>query len=53
MASLTQIEILLPELRAFSRSICYWVDDAEDLVQDAIERALRRFRCIYSCPRLR
>jgi RNA polymerase sigma-70 factor, ECF subfamily len=41
MASLTQIELLLPELRAYSRSICRSVSDAEDLVQDAIERALR------------
>jgi RNA polymerase sigma-70 factor, ECF subfamily len=41
MASLTQIELLLPELRAYSRSICRSRDDAEDLVQDAIERALR------------
>ncbi|HBQ35257.1 MAG TPA: hypothetical protein DD729_00200 [Rhodobacteraceae bacterium] len=45
MASLTQIEILLPELRAYSRSICRSVDDAEDLVQDAIERALRAGNC--------
>lgn len=45
MASLTQIEILLPELRAYSRSICRSVDDAEDLVQDAIERALRAKNC--------
>ncbi len=38
---LTQIELLLPELRAYSRSICRSRDDAEDLVQDAIVRALR------------
>jgi len=41
MASLTQIELLLPELRAYSRSILQSPDEAEDLVQDAIERALR------------
>lgn len=41
MASLTQIEILLPELRAYAVAICSSRDDAEDLVQDAIERALR------------
>ena len=41
MASLCQFEILLPELRAFARSICRSSDDAEDLVQDAIERTLR------------
>jgi RNA polymerase sigma factor (sigma-70 family) len=41
MASLTQIELLLPELRAYSRSILQSRDEAEDLVQDAIERALR------------
>ncbi len=41
MASLTQIEILLPEFRAYAKVICASPDDAEDLVQDAIERALR------------
>ncbi|MEM9044205.1 MAG: sigma-70 family RNA polymerase sigma factor [Pseudomonadota bacterium] len=41
MASLTQIEVLLPELRAYASSICSPTDDAEDLVQDAIERALK------------
>lgn len=41
MASLTHIEILLPELRAYAVAICSSRDDAEDLVQDAIERALR------------
>ena len=41
MASLTQIELLLPEFRAYAITICASPDDAEDLVQDAIERALR------------
>ncbi|WP_321829462.1 RNA polymerase sigma factor [Thalassovita sp.] len=41
MASLTQIEILLPELRAYARSIAETPDQADDLVQDAIERSLR------------
>lgn len=41
MASLTQIEVLLPESRAYATAICASSDDAEDLVQDAIERALR------------
>ena len=41
MASLTQIELLLPEFRAYVIAICASPDDAEDLVQDAIERALR------------
>mgnify|MGYP001797478221 CR=1 FL=1 len=41
MASLTQIEVLLPEFRAYATAICASADDAEDLVQDAIERALR------------
>ncbi len=41
MASLSQLEILLPELRAYARSICGAGDDPEDLVHDAIERALR------------
>ncbi|HCQ59595.1 MAG TPA: RNA polymerase subunit sigma-70 [Sulfitobacter sp.] len=41
MASLTQIEVLLPEFRAYATAICASSNDAEDLVQDAIERALR------------
>ncbi|MEL6410540.1 MAG: RNA polymerase sigma factor [Pseudomonadota bacterium] len=42
MASLTQIELLLPELRSYAKTICVGHrEDAEDLVQDAIERALR------------
>ena len=42
---MSQIEILLPELRAYSRFITASADDAEDLVQDAIERALRAPSC--------
>jgi RNA polymerase sigma-70 factor (ECF subfamily) len=41
MTSLTQIEILLPELHAYARWICKDSDDPEDLVQSAIERSLR------------
>ncbi len=41
MAPMSQIEILLPELRAYSRFVAAGDDGAEDLVQDAIERALR------------
>jgi len=41
MASLTQIETLLPELRAYARSVSDTSDQADDLVQDAIERTLR------------
>ncbi|MEO0918527.1 MAG: RNA polymerase sigma factor, partial [Pseudomonadota bacterium] len=41
MALLTEIELLLPEFRAYATAICASSDDAEDLVQDAIERALR------------
>lgn len=41
MASLTEIERLLPEFRAYATAICASANDAEDLVQDAIERALR------------
>ena len=41
MASLTQNEVLLPEFRAYATAICASSNDAEDLVQDAIERALR------------
>jgi RNA polymerase sigma-70 factor, ECF subfamily len=41
MASISQIEVLLPELRAYSRFITAGADGADDLVQDAVERALR------------
>ena len=42
MASLTQIEVLLPELRAYALTLSLGhQEDAEDLVQDAIERTLR------------
>ncbi|MFY9239495.1 MAG: RNA polymerase sigma factor [Roseovarius sp.] len=41
MDSLSHIERLLPELRAYARSICNLHSNAEDLVQDAVERALR------------
>jgi len=41
MPSLTQIEILLPELRAYAIAICASRNGAEDLVHDAIERGLR------------
>ncbi|WP_112323544.1 RNA polymerase sigma factor [Oceanibium sediminis] len=41
MGSLSQIEVLLPELRAYARSICEGHDAAEDLVQDSIERSLK------------
>lgn len=35
-----EIRLLLPELRAYAFSICERRDDAEDLVQDAVARAL-------------
>lgn len=41
MDGLTNIEKLLPELRAYAKSICNSSVEADDLVQDAIERALR------------
>lgn len=41
MAHLSQIELLLPELRAYARSICGAAESPDDLVQDAVERALR------------
>lgn len=41
MPSFAQIEILLPQLKAYALSLCDVSEDAEDLVQDAIERALR------------
>jgi RNA polymerase sigma-70 factor (ECF subfamily) len=41
MTSRSYIETLLPELRAYATSISASKTDAEDLVQDAIERGLR------------
>ena len=39
------LETLLPELRAYARSLAKNPHDSEDLVQDAIERALRSENC--------
>ena len=41
MARRTPLEILYPEFRAYAYSICDAPDEAEDLLQDAVERALR------------
>ncbi|WP_428647982.1 RNA polymerase sigma factor [Roseibium sp.] len=41
MPGLKDIEILLPEMRAYATSISRSADEAEDLVQDAVERTLR------------
>ena len=41
MPSASRIEILLPELRAYARSVSDNLADADDLVQDAVERTLR------------
>lgn len=41
MVSLSHIEILLPELRAYALAVATNRDEAEDLVQDAVERTLR------------
>ena len=41
MVPLSQIELLLPEFRAYATAISSSPEDAEDLVQDAVERALR------------
>lgn len=40
MSGSTQLELLLPECRAYARAICSRRDEAEDLVQDAMVRAL-------------
>lgn len=53
MASLSQIELLLPELRAYARSISETGHDAEDLVHDAIERVLRSTTCPTKLAELR
>lgn len=36
-----QIEVLFPELRAYAGAICDARHEAQDLVQDAVERAMR------------
>lgn len=41
MVDLPHLESLLPELHAYARTICAREENAEDLVQDAIERAMR------------
>ena len=41
MVSFPHLESLLPELHAYARAICQREENAEDLVQDAIERAVR------------
>lgn len=41
MRPLDPIETLLPELRGYARSLSVSADAAEELVQDAVERALR------------
>ena len=41
MAKPSPLEILLPELRAYARSISSGPDEAEELVQDAVVRSLK------------
>lgn len=41
MSAASRLQDLLPDLQAYARSITSGSDDAGDLVQDAIERALR------------
>lgn len=53
MGELTNIERLLPEIRAYARSICLSAVEAEDLVQDAVERALRSDTRPTDLPNLR
>lgn len=45
MDDFSHIARLLPELRAYAKSICSSADNAEDLVHDAVERALRSQNC--------
>ena len=45
MVDSSQIETLLPELKAYARSIATSRYEAEDLVQDAVERALNAKSC--------
>lgn len=53
MPRLTQIEVLLPELRAYARSLCAHREAAEDLVQDSIERSLKSANAPATLPELR
>lgn len=39
------IEVLLPELRAYALSLAKNLHDSEDLVQDAVVRAMRSDNC--------
>ncbi|MCV2869606.1 hypothetical protein OEW28_13305 [Defluviimonas sp. WL0002] len=41
MKSPAKMDILLPELRAYARSLHSQPDISEDLVQDAVERTLK------------
>lgn len=41
MPGSSRLECLLPECRAYARSICFKREDADDLVQDAMLRALK------------
>ncbi|MBD3624465.1 MAG: RNA polymerase sigma factor [Rhodobacteraceae bacterium] len=41
MCARSALDHLLPELRAYARSLCGRADAAEDLVQDAVERSLK------------
>ena len=41
MRTSPDLEQLLPELRAYARSLCGQADAADDLVQDAVERSLK------------
>lgn len=47
------IEVLLPELRAYALSLSKNRHDSEDLVQDAVERALRSKNCPKPIKELR
>ncbi|EKV32530.1 RNA polymerase sigma-70 factor, ECF family [Caenispirillum salinarum AK4] len=43
MAANQQIETLIPDLKRYARSLTRTEDDANDLVQDCVERAIRKW----------
>ena len=50
---LTDLESCVPSLRRYARALLRHPDDADDLVQDCLERAIARRHLWYGGPSLR